>query len=148
MTAAKPDSAYQPVGVIAAVLDLTERRVQQLVLDGVLPKPAHGYYSVLDCMQSYVRHLRAKIDGSNAPAERARLLSAQREKVEIEVAALRRDLIPAAEVRDVIGRVIGNARSILLAIEARTRGQFGDAIADVVREEHDRALTEIARGTL
>ncbi len=35
-------SAAQPIGVIAKLLDLSERRVQQLSREGVIPKAERG----------------------------------------------------------------------------------------------------------
>lgn len=136
----------QPVAGIASLLDVSIRRVQQLVADGVLPKARHGKYPVIACIQAYIRHLRELSEGASAAAERAKLLKAQRQKVEIEVASMRRDLIPAEEVRAVVGRSLTNARAILLAIERRVKTEFGQQAADMVREEHDRALEELARG--
>lgn len=80
--------------------------------------------------------------------ERARLAHHQANLASIEESARLRDLIPAEEVREVVGRCLTNARSTLLGIEARIRAQFGREPADAVRDEIDRALTELARGAM
>lgn len=80
--------------------------------------------------------------------ERARLAHHQANLAGIEEAARLRDLIPADEVREVVGRALTTARTILLGIEPRIRAQFGREPAAAVREEIDRALTELARGAM
>ncbi|MFN3156930.1 helix-turn-helix domain-containing protein [Marivita cryptomonadis] len=40
-------STSQPIGVIAKLLDLSERRVQQLSREGVIPKVNRGQYDLI-----------------------------------------------------------------------------------------------------
>ena len=40
-------TATQPIGVIAKLLDLSERRVQQLSREGVIPKAERGQYDLI-----------------------------------------------------------------------------------------------------
>jgi len=40
-------AATQPIGVIAKLLDLSERRVQQLSREGVIPKAERGQYDLI-----------------------------------------------------------------------------------------------------
>lgn len=42
------------VAVIARFLNLTERRVQQLARDGIIPKPEKGKYDLVGCVQGYI----------------------------------------------------------------------------------------------
>ena len=51
-------SATQPIGVIARLLDLSERRVQQLSREGVIPKAERGQYDLIGSVRGYVRYLR------------------------------------------------------------------------------------------
>lgn len=150
MAAEKPADAgeqWVPVSVLAVMLGMTARRVQQLVNDGVLPKTLHGKYALTKCIHAYIAHLKSLSDGNVAASERAKLLRAQREKAEIEIDALRRELIPAEEVRNHVGRCLTNARSILLAVQAGIAQRYGKDAGEYAREEHDRALEEIARGS-
>ncbi len=71
-------SNNQPIVVIARLLDLTERRVQQLARD-------------------YVRYLREQAVRSQsgiAGAERARLVKAKADLAEMDAGARRSDLLP------------------------------------------------------
>ena len=49
-------SATQPIGVIARLLDLSERRVQQLSRKGVIPKAERGQYDLIGSVRGYVRY--------------------------------------------------------------------------------------------
>ena len=51
-------SATQPIGLIARLLDLSERRVQQLSREGVIPKAERGQYDLIGSVRGYVRYLR------------------------------------------------------------------------------------------
>jgi hypothetical protein len=51
-------STTQPIGVIARLLDLSERRVQQLSREGVIPKAERGQYDLIGSVRGYVRYLR------------------------------------------------------------------------------------------
>jgi phage terminase Nu1 subunit (DNA packaging protein) len=51
-------TATQPIGVIAKLLDLSERRVQQLSREGVIPKAERGQYDLIGSVRGYVRYLR------------------------------------------------------------------------------------------
>ncbi|MCJ2010967.1 hypothetical protein [Methylobacterium sp. J-076] len=65
-----------PVSTIAHVLDLTPRRVQQLVAQDVLPKEERGRYPLIPVVRAYLAHLRTAPEiapGNLDPAqERAR----------------------------------------------------------------------------
>ena len=68
----------QPIGVIARLLDLSERRVQQLSRDGVIPKAERGQYDLVAAVRGYVAYLRdlaikAQAGAPDFGVERARL---------------------------------------------------------------------------
>ncbi len=48
----------QPIGVIARLLDLSERRVQQLSREGVIPKAERGQYDLVGAVRAYDANLR------------------------------------------------------------------------------------------
>ena len=49
-------AATQPIGVIAKLLDLSERRVQQLSREGVIPKAERGQYDLVGSSQLLIQH--------------------------------------------------------------------------------------------
>jgi hypothetical protein len=48
----------QSIAVIAKLLDLSERRIQQLGREGVIPKPERGQYDLVGAVRGYVNYLR------------------------------------------------------------------------------------------
>src|SRR5690554_4944951 len=47
-----------PAEVVSRLLNLTERRLQQLAREGIIPKAAHGKYPLVQCVQGYIRYLQ------------------------------------------------------------------------------------------
>ena len=117
------------VAVIARFLNLTERRVQQLARDGIIPKAEKGKYDLVRCVQQYVRYLQDRAYGNaDAPRdthhERARLIKAQADKTELEVAALRNQLIPIEAIEHDWMQQVSACRMRLLAIPSKSAFQI------------------------
>ena len=115
--------ATYPVGTIAKLLMLTERRVQQLTAEGVIPKPERARYELVPAVQGYVKYLRARtlgveaLDGApDMVSDKARLLKAKADISVLEVERARGDLLPAEEVVAGWETAIGRTRSLLLGI--------------------------------
>jgi len=143
----------QPIAVIARLLDLTERRVQQLARDGIIPAsartgPERGRYDLV----GYVRYLRELATRSQTGAadfgvERARLIKAKADLAEMDAAVRRGDLLPAAQVEEAWIAVLARLRARLLVLPDRlaplvheestiagTRAQIRDAITEALAE--------------
>lgn len=126
----------QSLAVIARLLDLTERRVQQLARDGVIPPsaqtgPERGRYDPVGAVRGYVRFLReqaarAQSGVADFGAERARLVRAKADRAEMEAARMRDELIPAPDVAQAWTEMVASMRARLLALP--------DKIAPVVHE--------------
>lgn len=50
------------VAAMAALFDLTERRIQQLASDGIIPKATRGNYELIGSVQGYIRFLRNAVE--------------------------------------------------------------------------------------
>lgn len=90
MTSATPT---YPVGTIAKLLMVSERRIQQLSADGVIPKSDRGRYELAPAVQGYIKFLQNRsVDTSSGAvdyhAEKALLTKAQRQTAEVELARL------------------------------------------------------------
>lgn len=114
-----------PVGTIAKLLLLTERRVQQLTKEGIIPKSERGRYELAPAVQGYVRYLQARTHGSNAaPAdyhfEKARLVRAQADRAEAELAELNASLVGADDVADAWANLLTNMKTRLLSIPTKS----------------------------
>ena len=52
--------ATYSLDVIAKLLDISPRRVQQLSSDGVIPRASRGKYELVPAVQGYIRFLRGR----------------------------------------------------------------------------------------
>lgn len=144
----------QPIAVIAKLLDLTERRVQQLSRTGVIPKAERGQYDLVGAVRGYIGYLREQVRSAEAgapdySAERARLLRARADLAEMEAGGRRGALIPAEAVEGSWIAILARLRQRLLALpdrlaplchEETTIAGTRDQIRRAVRE----ALEELA----
>jgi len=117
-----------PASTIAKLFNITERRVHQLVKEGVLPKASRGSYELVPCVQGYINCLKGKVSGIDSvninAAERAKLTRAQTVKIELEVDAIKKTLLSAKEVEDMLDGMITRCRSVLLGIPNRLAYQL------------------------
>jgi len=116
-------AATQPIGVIAKLLDLSERRVQQLSREGVIPKAERGQYDLIGSVRGYVRYLRDQAVKSQAGApdymaERARFIRARADLAEMDAQEKRRSLIAADQIEVAWIAVLALLRTRLLALPA------------------------------
>lgn len=90
------------VSELARLFHLTERRVQQLAKEGIIPKAKRGQYELEAAVEGYVHYLQERASGrqegtyhdtSDIKRERQRLIKAQADKIEHENQLLRRELI-------------------------------------------------------
>lgn len=121
-------AATQSIGVIAKLLDLSERRVQQLSREGVIPKAERGQYDLIGSVRGYVRYLRdqalkAQAGAPDYSAERARFIRARADLAEMEAKEKRRSLIAADQVEAAWIAVLALLRTRLLALPDRLAPQ-------------------------
>jgi phage terminase Nu1 subunit (DNA packaging protein) len=88
---------------ISQLLKLTERRIQQLAKDGIVPKADRGEYDMIPVVHAYIDYLKAKIGGEfnaeDLAINRNRLLKAQADLAEIEKQKQEGELITKEEVK-------------------------------------------------
>jgi phage terminase Nu1 subunit (DNA packaging protein) len=147
-------SPGQPLAVIARLLDLSERRVQQLSREGVIPKAERGEYDLVGAVRGYVAYLRdlavrAQAGAPDFGLERARLIRAKADLAEMEADGRRGELLPAEAVEAAWTAVLARLRARLLVLpdrlaplcfEETTIAGVRDQIRQAVRE----ALDELA----
>ena len=147
-------SSAQPIGVIAKLLDLSERRVQQLSREGVIPKATRGQYDLIGSVRGYVRYLRDQAAKAQAGApdyasERARFLRARADLAEMEAEQKRGSLLAAEDVETAWIAVLARLRTRLLALPDRlaplVHAETSPAgVRDVIRGAIREALEELA----
>ena len=105
---------------IAKLLKLTERRVQQLAKDGIIPKAERGKYDLVSSVHGYVDFLKAKAGGEFTAEEviknKNKLIKAKAELAEIEKMKATSELIPQEEVKRTWLELVQKVKQKLLSI--------------------------------
>jgi phage terminase Nu1 subunit (DNA packaging protein) len=152
-----------PIKQLADILNLTESRIQQLVQEG-LPKKLRGRYDRDQCTGWYIRYLQALVEkkvivdpGGEALASeresRLRLLRADAELREIELARERGQLVSIEDVEREMTDLILVTKARVLAVGARVAPELvGETsrvmIQAVIEKAHKEALSQLARKEL
>ena len=148
------------VHAVAKALNLTPRRVQQLKAEG-MPTVGRGQYELGPCMAWYIRYLQNALEkrGPNVNpdtpdllAEKTRLAREQGDKLAIENAISRGELVYLDDVVNTWADHISSAKAKLLAMPTKLAPQLvnqtnANIIAGRIREEVDNALVELAENT-
>lgn len=103
----------------AALLDLTERRVQQLAREGVIPKASHGRYPVAGAVRGYIGYLREEVRRSTETAAGAALKATRQAEIELRMAERQRELVPADELIAVTQLIVGTLISRISGLPAQ-----------------------------
>lgn len=124
-------AATQPIAVIAKLLDLSERRIQQLSREGVIPKATRGQYDLIGSVRGYVRYLRdqavsAQAGAPDYAAERARYIRARADLAEMEANQRRGSLIAADDAEAAWIAVLALLRTRVLSLPDRLAPQVHD----------------------
>lgn len=152
--AAQASGQNIPGAVMARLLNLTERRLQQLAKEGIVPKAGRGMYPLASTVRAYVSYLQQS-EGAEGELDPDKLKPFMRkahyqaEKEKLSLAQERGELIPRIEVEMEFGRVakiVTQALESLPDILERDAGATPPQIArtqsiiDVVREEINLSL--------
>lgn len=148
-------TATYPVGTIAKLLVLTERQVQSLATQGVLPKSERGRYELVPVVQAYIRYLRERTVTADAGRDdvatlKARIIKAKTRLAEAEADQLDGSLLPRIAVEAAWGKIITNMRARLLALPSKCAPAAHQAaslseVAAVITAAVHEALDEISR---
>lgn len=129
----------------AAFLNLPERSFYRLVETGVIPKAGDGEYVLGEVVESYWRN---QFDSEGLKAAQTRLVTAQAELKEAELAENRGELHRSSAVAKVWTDNVINAKTRLLAIPKKLPpvlvGQDVKTIQKKLEDEIREALTELA----
>jgi phage terminase Nu1 subunit (DNA packaging protein) len=144
------------VSDIAKILSLSERRVQQLVKEGILPTPTDGSYHLSGCVEAYQQYLMKKQLTKNGSStdlatEKLRLLKAQADKAELELEALKGKYIEVTEVEFEWSNLLLAFRSKMLNMPSKLACTLAAAGSDfakleqILEDEIYEALTELGK---
>jgi phage terminase Nu1 subunit (DNA packaging protein) len=134
---------------LASVLNLTERRVQQLVPEG-LPKEERGKYDLGKCMAWYIRYLQAALEKRAVPMpegdlsglrdERLRLTRAEAGLKEIELAKQRGLLVSIEDVEKDLAALIQEVKARIMAVGPRVAADLvGETSRVMVQAKLEKA---------
>ena len=91
------------IQAIAKLLKLSERRIQQLAKENVIPKAERGKYDLVNSVNGYIDYLKSKAGGEFKVEEvlknKNKLLKAKAELAEIDKMKASGELIPKGEVK-------------------------------------------------
>ena len=108
------------IEAIAKLLKLSERRVQQLAKDNIIPKAERGKYDLVSSVHGYIDFLKAKAGGDFTAEEvlknKNKLLKAKAEIAEIEKKKATGELIPKEEVKRTWLELVHKIKQKLLSI--------------------------------
>ena len=95
---------------IAQILTLSERRVKQLVEEGVIEEFSPGHFKLLPAIQGYIGYLQSQIGDddstSNYNVEKARLTKLKREDAELDLQLRRNELHKSSDVEFIMTNML------------------------------------------
>ena len=138
---------------IASILDLSERRVQQLCAKDILPKTERGRYELEPVVKAYIHYLRDRSLGEGVVSledARKRKLNAEAELAEIQLAQARADVVSVEEVQSQWDSVLSSVRTRILAVPTKLAPRVSvetelATVKDIIEDGIFEALGEIAR---
>jgi phage terminase Nu1 subunit (DNA packaging protein) len=150
----KPKNA-RIVGVktLAEILNLTPSRIHQLVQEG-LPKKLRGQYDQDQCTAFYIRYLQALVEKkaivgeggevlANEREERLRLLRADADLREIELARERGQLVTIEDVEKEMSDLILTSKARVMAVAPRLAPEMlGETSRVMAQAKIEKALKD------
>ena len=144
-----------PVSTIAKLFNLTERRVQQLASQGIIPKAEKGKYDLITSTRAYIKYLQERATGKDIEPqdthiERARLVKAQADKTELEVKTMTGEFIAAIDAEVFWSGLVATFRTRMLVLPSRCAKAIlqlksFNEIEQLLKEHVHEALSELSR---
>lgn len=114
--------------VLADLFGLTTRRIRMLADEGIIRKTSRGRYNLQENIKKYIVYLKTSQnlkenivddDGLDPDKERALLTRRQREKLDIEIAAMRGSMHLSNDVERVMNDMLANFKAKLISIPTK-----------------------------
>lgn len=146
--------ATVPVGKVANILNLTPRRVQQLVKEG-MPREATGQYDPVKCMLFYVRYLQQALEQQTIPTlegyagereARLRILRTAADLKEIALSKQRSQLVAVPDVEAALAKLRRVATGHIMAIPSRLAPELvGETSRMMIQARIEKACKDAMR---
>jgi len=135
---------------LASAMNVTTRRVQQLVAEG-LPREEKGKYELGKCLLWYIRYLQTALERRAVPTpdgevssmteERLALLRADRELREIELAEKRGKLVSIADVEKTLADLVLTTKARIMAIAPRLAADLvGESSRNMIQAKIEKEI--------
>jgi phage terminase Nu1 subunit (DNA packaging protein) len=137
---------------VASALNLDERRIQQLVKEG-MPREARGQYDPVKCMLWYIRYLQQALEKKAVPTleggfvgereERVRLLRADADLREMELAKERGLLVALPDIEATLTDLVLTTKARIMAIPPRLAPELvGETSRVMIQAKLEKACKE------
>ena len=137
---------------LAEILGVSKRAISDYVERGIIVKTGRNRFDLRKSVQLYCEHLRgiaAGRGGDNVDTlatERARLAREQADQAAMKNAAMRKELIPAAEARQEWVSIARRIRNVVMSVPSRCRQMLPHLTTydvDLIDSEIRAALAEL-----
>lgn len=122
----KMDEIVVNTTAISKMFNMTERRVRQLVEEGVIGRVGHGRFNLIDTVSRYITFLKMASEGidendvsESLEYEKWLHEKAKREKAEIELAHIKSEMHQSEEVEKVLNHMVMAFRSKMLSLPTK-----------------------------
>lgn len=130
----------------AALLMLTPQRLDQLVREGWIRKPARGQYNVHEVVQGYLRFRQDGLDRKAAGSEEANnLLDARTRLLDHAIAKRDAELIDSEEHEAITRELVGMVREVFETLPDRLPASFPKDIRETARAQVAENLDALDR---
>lgn len=142
------------ISQLASLIGVSENRIRQLCNTGTLERGDDSKFDLRNSVRAYCSFLRETATGrggAGLAAQRERVAREQADALEMKNAAARRDLLPAAEIEAMWGKMCRAIRARFLAMPARLQQHLGHLTThdlSVIDREIRDGLTELANDDL
>jgi hypothetical protein len=137
---------------VASALNITDARVQMLVKGG-MPREARGQYDPVKCMLWYIRYLQRALEKKAVPTldggfvgereERVRLLRADADLKEIELATKRGLMMALPDVESMMTDLVLTTKARIMAIPPRLAPELvGETSRVMIQAKLEKACKE------
>lgn len=141
---------------LSKMFNMTERNVRNLVAENIIGRVGHGRYDLIDSVSRYITFIKMASDGLDATSVEESLdyekwlhEKAKREKAEIELAHIKKEMHRSEEVEQVLNHMVMAFRSKILALPSKvalllTTIDDAKQIEVILESEMHQALKELS----
>jgi phage terminase Nu1 subunit (DNA packaging protein) len=127
-----------PSEKMAKLIDLTPRRLRQLVDEGVVPREERGRYNPFVVTVAYIRYLRDRAQSPEASdseffAAKLAKIRAEHQQIVLDMEIKRGARIPIQDVNEISKHIFAHVRGVVIAskLSAEEKNEILDRLRDL-----------------